>query len=703
VTTAIHNSRYSQRMFDNHVKLDEPIWLSEKDELVITRSIAEIIKEDKLNMLEYNICGDHMHILLVCGKEELPTIAGKLKAVSGRKCNIARGITIPARTPPDTSAISPTTRGHAPLSYSESDIESDIAMGNSTSTDKEKKKYNSLWTQKFGRREITNKNDLKNVIEYIKNNRKKHKLPENREIRSLAKEMCCSHKHAFRTEYKGGFDVVIGNPPYVKVQNLNHTEIDWFKKNKKVAHKRVDISIMFFELGSEIVKQGGKLSFITSNQFLNAEYGRKCRELFLTKFNIEEIIDFGDLPIFEDALTYVSIFTLKQDVPGDFTYCKVDSISEALSTHWEKKIRIKHSSLSDNSWVLKDEKVDELIKKMEALPPLSKFGNCNYGIVSGNDSVFIVGKDQIESCNLERDSLLPLIRANNCGRYEFVDYDLYIIYPFKYENEKTTLLSETEFKEKFPNTYSYLQLHKESLSKRKDSRKTFENRDDWYTLTRFGRIDMFNESKIVYPGETKANKFGIDRNKAGYSGARVFSITLNNTAKEQFSIYDLLGVLNSKLIEFYLHAFSPVKAGGYYSYSSTILNKIPVNIVGAQLSVKVERIIELHETRKKIVQKYLRFIGSKYHSLAITRNLASWYEDEFGDFIKELNKAIKKVGGEKLTKMDEMEWMEVFETKKAEVQSLRAEIDKVDSEIDRMVYELYGLTEEEIKIVEGNQ
>ena len=75
-------------------------------------------------------------------------------------------------------------------------------------------------------------------------------------------------------------------------------------------------------------------------------------------------------------------------------------------------------------------------------------------------------------------------------------------------------------------------------------------------------------------------------------------------------------------------------------------------------------------------------------------------ELDYGDFIKELNKAIKKAGGEKLTKMDEMEWMDVFETKKAEAQNLKAEIDKTDAEIDAMVYELYGLSEEEIKIIE---
>ena len=86
----------------------------------------------------------------------------------------------------------------------------------------------------------------------------------------------------------------------------------------------------------------------------------------------------------------------------------------------------------------------------------------------------------------------------------------------------------------------------------------------------------------------------------------------------------------------------------------------------------------------------------------LTKKLQNWHELEFRDFIKELNKAIKKTGGEKLSKIEEMDWMELFETKKAEAQILKAEIDQTDAAIDQMVYELYGLTEEEIQIVEAN-
>ena len=208
ITTATHNSRYSQRMFDYHVKSGEAVWLSEQDEIMIAEIIADIVKEDKLNILEYNICGDHMHILLVCDENELPKIVGKIKAMTARACNIVTGRTIPGN-----ESDSATTRGHVPLSDSSSPDRSEkpgkvegtrghvplSGSDSSTNTKIEKKKYNSLWTQKFGKRKINGENDLQNVINYIRTNRQKHELPENKKLEKIIGKMTCSVHHAFRT------------------------------------------------------------------------------------------------------------------------------------------------------------------------------------------------------------------------------------------------------------------------------------------------------------------------------------------------------------------------------------------------------------------------------------------------------------------------------------------------------------------------
>ena len=183
ITCSTHNSRYSKRMFDNYVKLGTPIWLSENEELIITNTIAEIVEKDKLSILAYNICGDHMHILLVCDNGKLPKIMQKIKSMSARACNIAMGRTI----------VGSTTREHAPLSGNVpidgmgadtgnvpiDGVGADTGNVPVASTNRGEAQ-SQLWTQKFGCREIVSERQLINTIAYIRNNRKKHGLPAHR-------------------------------------------------------------------------------------------------------------------------------------------------------------------------------------------------------------------------------------------------------------------------------------------------------------------------------------------------------------------------------------------------------------------------------------------------------------------------------------------------------------------------------------------
>jgi hypothetical protein len=113
---------------------------------------------------------------------------------------------------------------------------------------------------------------------------------------------------------------------------------------------------------------------------------------------------------------------------------------------------------------------------------------------------------------------------------------------------------------------------------------------------------------------------------------------------------------------------------------------------------QIEQIKGLNSTQSK----FKTYLKSRFTEIKLGKKLQLWYEFKFGNFIDELNKAIKTAKGTPLTKKDEFEWMELFEENKKKALALKAEIDQTDKEIDKMVYELYGLTEEEIRIVEGN-
>ena len=167
-------------------------------------------------------------------------------------------------------------------------------------------------------------------------------------------------------------------------------------------------------------------------------------------------------------------------------------------------------------------------------------------------------------------------------------------------------------------------------------------------------------------------------------------------------MYFIIGLLNSKAVNKWFRTTFP--KGLHIKINQ--LQEIPIPDATEKQKDLVTKLVmaSLHSfaEERKTNSKFTKYLQTKFSQIILTKKLQNWHELEFGDFIKELNKAIKKAGGEKLSKMDEMEWMEVFETKKSEAQNLKAQIDKTDAEIHAMVYELYGLSEEEIKVIEQN-
>jgi len=221
------------------------------------------------------------------------------------------------------------------------------------------------------------------------------------------------------------------------------------------------------------------------------------------------------------------------------------------------------------------------------------------------------------------------------------------------------------------------------------------------TLERPRRKEIYDaKEKIIVPYRAANNRFAYDNERRFNDGGDIRVLLI--TDKDLLVKY-VLGILNSKVIDWY-YGFIGKPKGNSREYFNEPLAKIPIfladNITQTSIAELVDSITKQIEEEQSINRKFLKYLQSQFQIEKLSKKLQNWNELEFGDFIKELNKGIKKVGGKKLSKMDEMEWMEVFETKKTEAQSLKAEIEKTDKEIDQMVYELYRLSEDEIKIVE---
>jgi REP element-mobilizing transposase RayT len=678
ITTATHNSRYSQRMFDNYVKLGEPVWLSEKEEIIVTETIAEIAEKDKLNILAYNICGDHVHILLVCEEDELPKIVQKIKSMSARACNIAMGRTIPAET-----------AEHAPLSEESGSGQSGEHAPRTTRGETQF----HLWTQKFGQKEITSEEQLQNTIEYIRNNRAKHGLDDqNKGTGSLVECSLveCTREHAFRTEYKGGFDVVIGNPPYVRSELLGDFRGN-FEKNYTVYNPSGDLFSYFYEKSFKLIKTKGLFGFI-SNTFDKTTAGISIRDYLQNEVQFLKYIDFTEVQIFEGATTYPVIIIAKnlKETNLPFTYIKIPKASQSvvIDIDFHDSTLVSQNLLNKENWSFKSNQSVNLVEKLQKNRTIREiYGKCYYGVKTALNEAFIIPKSYqvgkhvksiFEGKELEKWSIPESVQQ-------------LILFESKWTKEKYGAeITENNALEKLKNEFPELMNHILPLEER--ARKRFDQGDFYWELRNCAYYDLFEKSKIVFPNLQNTNKFAFDE-----SGAYINAPAVILPTNDKF----ITAILNSKLVWFFLTSICVVRNGGYIEVKPQYFEQIPIPEISEEKKQELQsitnQIISRTSEKHKILSQFLKLLESKFVDLKLTKKLQNWHELEFKDFLKELQKA--KI---KLSLSEEAEWMNYFNKQKEEAQNLKSEIEKTDKEIDQLVYELYGLIEEEIKIVENS-
>lgn len=292
----------------------------------------------------------------------------------------------------------------------------------------------------------------------------------------------------------------------------------------------------------------------------------------------------------------------------------------------EQFIELSYDSLEEEGWILKSKEVKDCLDKMKSATPdiLKKYAKCWAGAFTGKDDVLMFMKD--EKVPFEDAMTIPVIRADSCSRYAYAEPTRKIYYPYAENGDNTVLIPLQEIQNSYPQTYEYIKEHEEILKARKDSRKVFGDKEDWYGLVRFGKLSRFKKKKIVSPGEVKRNKFSLDITGSAFSCGRVFSVTSED---ENVSVEYILAFLNSELCEFYLHNTAALKQGGYYSYSSTAIDTLPF-IYDQKKAIDVERLVinilqlkskqeDSHDLEKEIDQIFYDMYGFSEQEQKVVR------------------------------------------------------------------------------------
>lgn len=726
ITTAVHDSRTSERMIEYEVRrlrdhdtrpYPEPMLLSAEEEIIVTETVSKIVREDKLNLLAYNICFDHMHLLLVCEEEEVPKIVGKIKSMTARAVNIAMGRTIPSaakaatETPAGTTAVA--TAGHDPLSSLPDD---ELSKKGITQC--------SLWTRKFGNTYIDSEEHLYNALHYIQTNREHHDLPP----LPVEYPPCVSVEEAFRPEYTGGFDVVIGNPPYVQLQSMGAMSDAYAKCGYESYNKSADLYCLFTERGYKLLKSGGLQSFIMPNKWMLVSYGKELRS-FMAKTDLQQIVNFGDVQFFDDATIYVCIFvTRKSNERGN----EVLALSVNQKTyHGDFLSEIPNSLASypadtfgESEWSIKPKAHFEILKKMQLGTTLKDLPiSINYGIKTGyNDAFFIDGATKerlITEDPKSADIIKPLLRGRDIQAWVPDWVDQYLIFvPWHFPNylnaniQGVSKESEIEFANNYPAIYQHLLKYKEKLSARNKAETGI--RYEWYALQRWAAdyYQEFSKTKIMYPNMTSLFPFIYDE-KGFFGNDKTFMITATD---DSVNLKALTAILNSKLCKLWIWYNCPELQGGTREIRKVYFENFPIPVESgrsdrgsdngacpvdptgrfpAGLSELADTMLTLNTDLRQKRQRFLRRLQDNLGLQKVTATLEHFDELDFKTFVAELKK--QKIS---LSLAQQDEWEDYFNQYKADCNALSAQIAATEKEIDLLVYELYGLTEEEIKVVE---
>jgi adenine-specific DNA-methyltransferase len=393
-----------------------------------------------------------------------------------------------------------------------------------------------------------------------------------------------------------GFDAIIGNPPYIRVQHLDHNLIDYYKSNYSSFFQKADIYLLFIEKALTILNQNRSLSFINPTLFMSSDYGQGLRE-YLTNYQVSRVVDFGDLPVFEEAITYTGIFFIKKASPEYMEFKKVESLVDINSRLNDEHYEIfTQSNFGKENWVLKSDKHNRLLSKLSSKPILGDIAIVNSGCFTGYDKAFFVDDDTIGKYELEEEIIKPIIMGKEPKKYNLQKPVKKCIYPYKMGSEnQTELIEEDSFKAAYPNCYEYLTQFKSNLENRMDSRRTFKEMGrPWYSYTRKGLINIFNHEKIFVGYIVAKNTYCIDNIGFMFSVGRVFAIQPNQKSLNEV----ILGILNSKLSQFLMSSLCPIKQGGYYKISSQYLNSFPLPDFENEESQKIkELVLEIQERR----------------------------------------------------------------------------------------------------------
>ena len=434
----------------------------------------------------------------------------------------------------------------------------------------------------------------------------------------------------------GGFDIVIGNPPYVLCQPSNTIESTLnYYKTFEVASYKIDLFHLFFEKSTSLLKSDGKLGFITPNTYLNNKYIKPLREYILLNTKIDILTNYKDKVFIDAGVDVATIILTKNQTKNDIIQL-FESENSVLKSLGNK---------SQGKWIEEVDNIFNLNKTFEI-----KFENCVNlkDVCSSYFGIQAYDRKSTVSDVKENENYLPIIDGGDINKFSYATPNKYLNYlPEKIKSG--------------------------------------------------GNYDVYSEKRIVISQIGLTPIVGLCESNILASNT-LYNINLKDRT---YSLNYLLCILNSKLLKSYwISKYSDGKKL-FPKIKGFQLKELPIKVADKQtqepLIEKAEQMLSLNKNLLEVSDKFQRTLQRNLKIETLPKKFQNWYLLSYNEFLKELSK--KKV---KLSLEDEGRLEDFFISESKKALEIKDSIDKTDKEIDQMVYKLYGLTKEEIEIVENS-
>lgn len=417
------------------------------------------------------------------------------------------------------------------------------------------------------------------------------------------------------------FDAIIGNPPYIRVQNMVHyspEEYAFYKSNVSryvtASADTLDKYYLFIEKGLSLLKDSGMLGYIVPHKFMNIKSGAELRGLLTANRNIQKILHFGTHQVFGNRSTYTCILVLSKQGNSEFEIGFVEDWNHFLFAHNADYLTYPAEYINKQPWTfLPQNIVSHLEQISSACVPLSELADIFVGVQTSADPIYIVHADredeqfiyshgrQNREFKIEKGILRKSIYDTQLTSYEKIVANSYVIFPYKGINGKPVLYTLEEMAEYYPCALAYLDSFREKLDKRNMPGR---NADNWFAFGRSQSIKRFLSGKhLVWPVLSTNSNYVYDDEMVVFTGGGngpFYGLEMKSSAQE--SIFYIQAILNHWLMELLVKSKASMFRGDYYSHGKQFIATLPIYKIDFENPVEVDKHQHIVDSVRTIMQ-----------------------------------------------------------------------------------------------------